>query len=230
MKKRESGFTLIELMIAVTLVALIATGMLFAMRSALVAYTRIDDRLQANRRVLGVERILSRELGGVMPVVGMCADGGTMPVFNGNAQTLHLVTSYSMTEGARGVPRVLELQVVPADGGGLRLIANEFPYNGPYSTAPLCSGGAFRQPVVTPQSFVVADRLAVCRISYQNYDPQMHMGTEWLTAWTAPDLPAAVHVEMIPMLGDAGRLGLVSVTAPIHVNRSVMADYRDAMQ
>ena len=38
-----------------------------------------------------------------------------MPIFNGNDQTLRLVSSYSLAEGARGYPRVIELQVLPAE-------------------------------------------------------------------------------------------------------------------
>lgn len=224
---RQSGFTLIELLISVTLVAAISTGMLFAMRSALIAYSKTDARLQSNRRVMSVESILSRELGGVMPVVGTCADNTQMPVFNGNAQTLHLVTSYSMEEGARGSARVVELQVLPADGGGFRLIANEFLYTGPYATAPLCAARSFRAGVATPQSFVLADRLAVCWISYQDYDPNTHMGTNWLPSWIKPNLPAAVHVEMAPLFPDPARLPLLSVTTPVHVNRDVGVQYID---
>ncbi len=226
--RHESGFTLVELLISVVLVALISTGMLFAMRSALITYTKTDDRLQSNRRVMSVERILSRELGGVMPVIGNCADNSTLAVFNGNAQTLHLVTSYSITEGARGYPRVVELQVLSDGAGGLRLIANEFLYTGPYATAPLCSGGAFRPGIATPQSFVLADRLAYCVISYQNYDPNTRMATNWQPMWTAPNLPAAVHVAMAPLIPDPARLPLVSVTTPIHINRDVNATYNDA--
>ena len=55
--------------------------------------------------------------------------------FNGTGQTMHLVSSYSMSEGARGFPRVIELQVVPSDRSGWRLIANEVLYTGPGSTA-----------------------------------------------------------------------------------------------
>ncbi|HTS76133.1 MAG TPA: prepilin-type N-terminal cleavage/methylation domain-containing protein [Bryobacteraceae bacterium] len=228
--KRTGGFTLIELLIAVTLVAAISTGMLFAMRSALITYSKTDDRLQSNRRVMSVERILGRELGGVMPVMGVCADNSIMPAFNGNAQTLHFVTSYSMRDGARGYPQVVELQVLPADGGGVRLIANEFPYSGPYATAPLCAASAFRPGVATPQSFVLADRLAYCNISYQNFDPSLHMPTNWQPLWTAVNLPAAVHVDMAPLIPDPARLPLVSVTTPIHVNRDVNTTYYDIPQ
>ena len=223
----QRGFTLIELMISVTLVAAIASGMLMAIRVGLITLQKTDDRLQSNRRVISVERILARELGGVMPVAGLCSDNSSVSVFSGSDQTLHLVTSYSMTEGARGYPRIVELQVLPSDRGGVRLIANEFLYSGPFSVSPFCGGGSFRAGVAMPQSFVLADRLAYCRISYQEIDPTTYMGGNWVPQWTHPNLPAAVHVDMAPLIPDPARLPLVSVTAPIHVTRDVMGSYAD---
>lgn len=228
MKRAERGFTLIELMIAVTLVAAISTSMLYAIRTSLLTLQKVDNRLMSNRRVISVERILASELGGVMPVIGNCSDNTKMTIFNGNDQTLHLITSYSLAEGARGAPRVLELQVLPSDGGGVRLIANESLYGGPYSTAPFCSGNSFRPGAAAPQSFVVADRLAYCHITYQDRDPSNYMGTVWLPEWNKPNLPAAVHVDMAPLIPDAASLPLVSVTVPIHINRDVNATYSDA--
>lgn len=221
------GFTLIELMISITLVAAISTGMLMAIRTSLIALQKTDDRLQSNRRVMSVEQILARELGGVMPVMGLCSTGGTVPVFNGNPQTLHLVSSYSMQEGARGYPRVLELQVLPAEGGTVRLIVNEFLYTGPLSIAPFCAGGNFQPGQATPQSFVLADRLAYCRISYQRRNPETMMGEAWLPVWNQPNLPAAVRVDMEPLTPDPARLPLIPVTVPIHVNREVQSQYAD---
>jgi len=69
MTRDQRGFTLIEVMIAVTLVAAISTTMLFAIRTALITLQKTDDRLMSNRRVMSVERILGNQLGGVMPVI-----------------------------------------------------------------------------------------------------------------------------------------------------------------
>ena len=85
--------------------------MLMAMRTALITLEKVNHRLQSNRRVVSVQQILSRQIEGVMPVTGDCrnASGGTIarvPVFNGTDQTLHLVSSYSMSEGSRGTPRI----------------------------------------------------------------------------------------------------------------------------
>jgi prepilin-type N-terminal cleavage/methylation domain-containing protein len=229
----QRGFTLIELMISITLVAAISAGMLMAMRTSLITLEKVDNRLQSNRRVVSVEQILSRQLAGVMPVTGDCrnAAGGVslrVPVFNGTDQTLHLVSSYSMSEGSRGTPRVLELQVVPSDRGGVRLIVNEFAYTGPSSITPFCLERSFQPAQVIPQSFVLADRLAYCRIFYQEYKPETPNQEKWLPVWNKPDLPSAVHVDMAPLSADAVTLPLVSVTVPIHVTREVLNPYADS--
>ena len=71
--RAQRGFTLMELMISITLVAAIATGMLMAMRGGLLSLNRTQNRLDENRRALGVQRILSLQLAGVMPARTGCA-------------------------------------------------------------------------------------------------------------------------------------------------------------
>jgi prepilin-type N-terminal cleavage/methylation domain-containing protein len=221
--RSERGVTLIELMIAITLVAALSTGMLMAMRTGLLTLQKVDDRLQANRRVMTVNQILSRQIGGVMPILGACG-----PVFNGNPQTLRLASTYSMSEGSRGEPRLIELVVVPGDQGSLRLIVNEFLYSGPFSTTLFCGNALLIRPKATPESFVLADRLASCRILYKESRPDTPVSGDWLQVWNRPNLPAAVRVEMVPLFPDPARLPLLTVTVPLHINREVMAPYADS--
>jgi prepilin-type N-terminal cleavage/methylation domain-containing protein len=226
------GFTLVELLISITLMAALSAGMMTAMRSGLLTLQKVDDRLQSNRRVISVQQIISREISNAMPVTGSCgasssaAPSGSFPSFNGNAQTLHFVSSFSMTEGSRGYPRVIEMQVLPSDRG-LRLIVNEFLYTGPDSTGPLCENGQFLPGRPTPQSFVLADRLASCQFVYKSSDPESPKGAGWVAEWTKPNLPYAVRVEMVPLVADPARLPLLSVTARIHVTREVLSPYAD---
>jgi len=209
------------------LVAAIASGMLWAMRTSLITMEKVDARLDSNRRVMSVEQILSRQLSGVMPVTGDCGTIHHVPVFNGTDQTLHLVSSYSMSEGARGYARLLELQVVPSDRGGVRLIVNESLYTGPFSVAPFCLGRRFASGVVTPQSFILADRLAYCHLAYLESLPATPANQHWLPVWNKPDLPSAIHVDMAPLTTDAATLPLMSVTVPMHVTREVLNPYAD---
>jgi prepilin-type N-terminal cleavage/methylation domain-containing protein len=225
--RKEAGVTLIELMVAITLVAALSSGMLMAIRTSLMTLEKVDSRLQFNRRVMSVQQILSRQIGGVMPVQGECTNSGRVSVFNGNPQTLHLVSTYSMSEGARGYPQVLELQVIPDGGAGVRLIVNEYLYSGPASTAPFCVNHQFLPAQPNPHSFVLADRLAYCRFIYHDVVPDDPMAGNWLPAWDKPNLPSAVRVDLAPLAADPMHLYMVPVTVPIHIHREVAVPYVD---
>ena len=133
-RQRQSGVTLLELLIAVTLVSLLSVGILYAMRVGLLALEKTNNRLQANRRVVGVERVIEQQIGGLMPVPVQCMAAPDQPpgpafgFFQGEEQTMRFVSSYSLNEASRGYPQALEYAVIPAaDGRGVRLIVNEIP-------------------------------------------------------------------------------------------------------
>ena len=101
MKQSEAGVTLIELLIAVTLVALLAVGMMIAIRVGLSAMYKSNDRLMSNRRVASVEKILDAEINGIIPVKAKCGavgenPGATVPFFQGDIQGMRLVSTYSL--------------------------------------------------------------------------------------------------------------------------------------
>jgi prepilin-type N-terminal cleavage/methylation domain-containing protein len=227
---KERGFTLIELTISITLVAALATGMLLAMRTSLLSLEKVNSRLQFNRRVMGMEHLVSRQLGGVMPIVGNCGDTPT-PVFQGSPDLLRMVSSYSMAEGARGYPQFDEFQVVKGDQG-VRLIVTERPYTGPSSTGPFCGDAAgFEQAAqAAPSSMILADRLASCVFLYREAIPDQAPSEKWLPAWNKQDLPGAVKIVMTPLEASAALLPVMDVTVPIHVTRQVKSDYADAKQ
>ena len=222
--KNQRGFTLIELMIAVTLVAAISTGMLLAMRTGLMTLEKVDTRLQDNRRVVALQQMLVRQLSSVIPAVGQCGPNRAA-LFSGTAQALRMVTSYSLADGARGYPQLVDLEVLPDPEGGFRLIENEHFYFSPFSAVAFCDPQG-----VTPQSFEIAHGLAVCRISYREYIPEAPNGGSWLTGWNRPNLPAALRIEMTPLRVDPSRLMLQTVNIPIRVNREVLGQYDDIQQ
>src|SRR6266436_9600061 len=98
----QKGVTLLELLIAVSLVAMLSTGMMVAMRSSVLAYQKTSQRLESNRRVVGVEHILASQLGAAMAVMGLCSFNGGPPspraFLDGNATMLRLVSSFSIAE------------------------------------------------------------------------------------------------------------------------------------
>jgi len=231
--KKQAGITLLEVVIAVSLLSLLTVGVTTALRLGLGALSKTNARLMANRRVTGSQHVLQEQLEGLMPVVALYGNPGErpnvkMPFFQGEPQSMRLVSSYSLQEGARGFPRILEFQVIPGEGGkGVRLIVNENLYTGPASAGFFCLGRAgdafqFRPIEAGPRSFVLADRLAVCRFSYQAPPPAP---AEWTPLWILPTKwPGAIRIEMGPLDDESFRLRPVSVTARIHVNRPMVLE------
>jgi prepilin-type N-terminal cleavage/methylation domain-containing protein len=55
---KTRGFTLIEVLISVTLVSLLSVGLMMAMSVGLSALHKSSDRLISNRRVMSTQQIL----------------------------------------------------------------------------------------------------------------------------------------------------------------------------
>lgn len=228
------GVTLIELLVAITLLSLLSVGLLMALRLGLNAYGKTQARLMDNRRVAGAQRILEEQLEGLMPVVAAC--GGTkMAFFQGEPQVMRLVSTFSLQQAWRGQPQILEIFVIPgADGRGVRLVVNEIPYAGSLSAGQLCMGpGAggvgfgFLPVMPGPKSFVLADKLAYCRFSYLTPSAEPDHPKLWLPVFAVATWPAGVRVDMAPLDPDPSRLQPIAITAPIHIHRNPEIPYGD---
>ena len=143
---------------------------------------------------------------------------------------MRFVSSYSLDEAARGYPKVLEFQVIPGEREGVRLVVNERVYAGPLSTGPFCTGrGENGVPSFLPVqtgtgSFVLADKLAACRLFYREVLPQAPF-ERWVPIWGKETLPSAIRIEMTPLPTGTLRLPLVSVTSPVRVTRDPKVVY-----
>ncbi|HEU0138435.1 MAG TPA: prepilin-type N-terminal cleavage/methylation domain-containing protein [Bryobacteraceae bacterium] len=243
MKRASRGVTLLELLIAVSLVGLVSLGILMAIRVGFGAMEKSNARLMENRRVAGAQQILEQQIAGFMAVQGDCVETPDRPptrmsFFQGDIESMRFVSSYSLQEAARGMPRLLEFQVIPGENReGVRLVVNEHLFAGSLSTAPFCFGlgpdpitGApvprFPPVQVGPRSFVLADKLAFCRFMYREPAPPPEF-ERWTPRWVRADLPMAVRVEMAPLRPDPSRVQLISLTAPIRVTKDPMVTYEN---
>ncbi len=242
MKRDDAGVTLLELIIAISLLGLLSLAILTALRVGVNGMVKANARLMDNRRAAGAQRILEDQIAGFMPVIANCQpadpDGPVvrLPFFQGEPQSMRFVSSYSLGEGWRGMAQVLEFQVTAgAPGEGVRLIVNEHAYTGSVSAGVFCLGTAvdeeaslqvpqFRPIIVGPQSFVLADRLASCRFSYRQTLPAP-AGERWVERWIFPVWPNAVRVDMVPLEPDRARIQPLSLIAPMRVNAEPGAGY-----
>lgn len=237
------GITLMELLVAISLLSLLSVGILFAFRIGLNAMSKTNNRMMSNRRVLGVERILEQQIAGFVPTRADCraapqAPPQQLPFFQGDPQTMRFVSTYSLQEASRGYPRILEFQVIPGDEGrGVRLIVNEHLYSGPPSTGRLCSGSRsdpqtrtttviFYPVQIVADSFVLADKLAHCRFWFRE-EMEAPQRPVWHERWTKDFTPSAVRIDMAPLEDDPAKLQVPSIIAPFRVDRHPMIGYSD---
>ena len=224
-----------EVLIAVSLLSLLSVGMVIALRVGLSATAKANARLIDDRRVAGTQRILEQEIAGFMPVKAACgsvegqAPGAVIQFFQGEAQSMRFVSTYSLQQAWRGLPQILEFLIIPReDGKGVRLIVNEHLYTGPRSAGAFCFGPARYLPIEPgPGSFVLADNLAFCHFTYLAPSTPPVSTPQWIDTWMLPKWPLAVRVDMAPFQDDAVRLRPVTITQRIRINRAPEIDYVD---
>lgn len=249
-KRRHSqaGTTLIEVLIAVTLLSLLSVAMAFALRIGINAYQKTSGKLMENRRVAGAQKIVEEEIEGIVPAVTPCGnvppaqtpDTNWFGFFQATPSLMRLVSTFSLQQAWRGSPQILEIFVIPRDDGpGVRLVVNELPYYGPLAAGRLCTtyadgGLGFRIPQFLPvnastQSFVLADKLAYCRFNYLWLLPKADPAhpVAWSPTPAGAGWPIAVRIEMAPLQPDPGTLQPLTVTAALHLHLSPSIPYGD---
>ncbi len=182
--KRAAGFTLLEVLAALVLLALLLVGVYSGLRTAThsvrsgtVAIERIDQ-------VRSAQQFLRRELAQsqVQPIGR--TDHGEPIYFEGSAREMRYVAPLPGYLGKLG-PQLQRLQLVDDGHGGLRL---------ELSLALLPPDGRPPQPLGEPQ--VLLDRIARGSFSYRGVDDQGDPAP-WSSAW--PDgrrMPQLVRIEL----------------------------------
>jgi general secretion pathway protein J len=221
--------TLIEILVAVTLLGLLSIGLVTALQVAAGAWSSSRTARGQDRRIANANALLHAQFSGVTPVVPMILRPGIAvpagPFFQGEPAAMRFVSSYSMTEGVRGGLQIIELQTSPGPEG-TRLILTQTPYQGPLSVGRFIVGV---EPLTEPLSFrllftplqpragslIVADRLKAVGFSYLRGSRVPNEPDTWVTVWDQPrQLPQAIRVDMQP-LEDAGRLRPVAIVSEV---------------
>ena len=216
-RRRQSGMTLIELLLAVTLFGAISASMGVVLNIAFTSMNKIDAKVDFNRRIIASQRTLDQILQGMIPVLAPCA--GQPIGMSGIVSGTRFLSSHSLTEGSRGRPQIVELFANSSPNGGFRLLLNERPYLGKASLSFACA-----QPFqVADSSYILADRLARCRFSFRRFDTAS--GTElWFPGWAFPEWPSAIRIDMAPLKFEANQIQPTTIFAPIFIKDSNVDD------
>ena len=235
---RRAGVTLIEILVAVSILALLSTGILMAMRIGFNTLDKTDSHLVHNRRIVNARRIVENQIAGFLytdaefrpqPEVATL-----LPFHEFGPARMRFVTTYSLEEAWRGRARVLVMQVIPGENNeGVRLIANEIPWTGAAQTGRMVTaitpeGPLFADVTGGEGSFVLADKLAYCRFLYQVEDLEVQGGFIWVAEFRKPTLPRGVRIEMAPLQPSTSELAPSSLTVRFPVSRMLGHGYANA--
>ncbi|MDP9170263.1 MAG: prepilin-type N-terminal cleavage/methylation domain-containing protein [Acidobacteriota bacterium] len=235
-RSRQAGITLIEILIAVSLLSLLTVGMMMAMRIGFNTMEKTDAHLVTNRRVSNARKIIENEIAGFIftradfrpqPEIVQA-----VPFVQWEAHSMRFVTAYSLQDAWRGRPQIAAFQVIPGDRGqGVRLIVNETPWTGGAQTgqtilAADATGVHFTPIVPGTASFVLADRLAYCRFTYlePRLEPPLRV---WRPDWERPSLPLGIRIDMAPLDAGPSQLHVTTITTALSVNRDPGVYYAD---
>lgn len=198
---RARGFTLVEVLLATTLLAVGLTLAFATLMGATATARRGEEVAQANERIRAVQGFLRRRLAGAR-IAGFDTDTASgLPMrFVGDAGRMRFVADLPDYIG-RGGPNLHDVRVVPDErGDGVRVLLD---------LAVVQAGTSVAEPQRPPE--VLADGLREAGFRYRGLDAEGKLGP-WQDEWTAVEqLPLLVEARFV---GDDGRPWPVLVVAP----------------
>lgn len=200
--KRAAGFTLLEVLAALVLLALLLVGVYSGIRTATHSVRSGTAAIERIDQVRSAQQFLRRELAQSLTQPISHTDHGEPIYFEGSAREMRYVAPLPGYLGKLG-PQLQRLQLVDDGHGGLRL---------ELSLALLPPDGQPPQPLGEPQ--VLLDHIKAGGFTYRGVDRQ-GAALPWSPAWADGRLlPQLVRVELQTL----GTVDWPQLDVPLRVN------------
>ncbi len=182
--RRQSGFTLLEVLLAVMLLALLLAGAYSGIHAAAKAMTAGERAIDRADRLRTAQEFLRRQISHIVPLTYERDDvNNSVHVFDGGAQSMRFVASMPGYL-SRGGPYVQTLELVRGNNG-LQLLFTDAMLNGYDAQDPKID-----EPVV------ILDRIRAGQFQYRTLDDQGQL-TDWFSNWPDPSItPLMVRVSL----------------------------------
>jgi prepilin-type N-terminal cleavage/methylation domain-containing protein len=193
--RRSAGFTLVEMVVAVTLIALISLALWGALRISITSWKRGTETMDANQRDRATLDLMQKQMASVsalVPPMDLQLGIAQNPIFAGTESGVQFITQCSLRFRNNPGLTFVSYEIVPADQGEFALIERETRYLGGDPTQLVGFEGS-NEPVTT-----IFTRLA--RAWFEYLDPgNEQIQAQWVTSWDAADmgrLPAAISLNV----------------------------------
>jgi prepilin-type N-terminal cleavage/methylation domain-containing protein len=183
LRRRTDGFTLLELLLAMSALAMITAICYGAFHLAIRAVERGEVAVMTTQRLRIAGDVIDRQVKSMVPYKARNEDGETYTYFQGTATSVAFVTANGMTGGGRLAREVYQVLDDPP-----RLVLTE---------TPLVSADILGRDTGEPppgHSAVVFEGFRSARFEYLMNDG---VDTEWMPRWDGYEeemLPSAVRI------------------------------------
>jgi general secretion pathway protein J len=196
----DGGFTLLEVIIAVTLVAIMAVALWAVTSLSIRSWNRGTEFIDVNQRHRSITTMLRKQMSSVFPIFTPPANTGAgqfttsvgFLLFNGTESDMQFVSLNSMHFGENPGLTLISYAIERQPQGSLSLVEKEEPY--------ICQDPEDSASTIESASLAVFENLESCTFEY--YDPGdgvLSAAPGWVTEWdgkTLGRMPKAIAVTI----------------------------------
>ena len=211
----ETGFTLLELLVALTLLVVMAAGVWTTLSMCINAWTRGIATMDINQRERNTHDLVRKQISSAYPVLPSSGSlsgsqqnaavsilAATAPVFSGGETSLRFVSPNSLLSIDSAGLVLVTYEVEVDSNNNIFLVQREAPYVG-----QSIDDGWF-----TSSAYVFFN---LKELTFEYYDSgDDGEPAEWFTEWNTVNrrrLPAAVRISMLYQNADRGSPGMQMV-------------------
>lgn len=194
---RNAGFTLLEVMIATTLLAVMMLLLTGSLRIGASSWDAGEERITRASRMFIVQNFLRSHIGSLLPVTTTLSDGQIVAVFRGGSDSLEYVAPMPEQVNRGGLYKFNLYLARNGDTKDLRVAI--LPYVAP-------SGAARRETVEPVDDLALLENVDAFRLSYLGpaspmaSTPQLQGTREltWTEDWTQGQPPILIRIDIEP--------------------------------
>jgi prepilin-type N-terminal cleavage/methylation domain-containing protein len=212
---QERGFTLVEILVAVTLVAMMAVGLWAALRISVNSWARGTENIDASQRSRSILDLVRKQMGstyGAIAPIDLLTGGTTYPIFSGSDTSVQFISLCSLRFYENPGLTMVSYDVVRNAQGGYELVQKEARYLGldPEKQDYFIDSAE--------QALTIFNNLESFKFEY--FDPGTQTtAPQWVSVWDPQEtqrLPGAISMTFVtrdPKVGTLARQMVVPITA-----------------